>query len=129
MGRYSIVFFNGWLMGRRFQRFAPCSFCEQYSQEDGVEDSIEHMTVRETVRNALGRQFDLSPRHWFLLQGDYKFKRGMSYVLFSLYTWVNTRRHSPWLRFTGRGLWRLAFHAAHNDGFKGMEDFKWRGTG
>ena len=115
-------------MGRRFQRFAPCTFCDQYSQEDGVEDSIEHMTVCAAVRNALGRQFDLSPRHWFLLQGDFRFKRGMSYVLLPFYTWVNSRRHTLWVRVTSRGLWRLVMHAAHNDVCKGMEDFKWRGT-
>ena len=44
------LLFNGWHMGRRFQRFAPCSFCEQFCQEQGIEDSIEHMvTCRRLV--------------------------------------------------------------------------------
>jgi hypothetical protein len=34
-------------------------------------------------------------------------------ILYSLYTWHNTLRHRPLIRFSSRGLWRVADEMAH----------------
>ena len=86
------------------------------------------MVECEAVKVALGPQFRMTTSHWFLLAGTQVFRRGMLYILHGLYTWINKRRHQPWLHFTRRNFWRTVEHSAHGDKYRSMLELKNMGT-
>ena len=83
----------------------------------------------DAVRKALGALFtNLTIDHFFLVGTPKWFQLGMLCILFSLYTWRNSLRHSKTLKFTAKGLWRVAGDFAHKAKFKDWAIFRSTGS-
>ena len=103
----------------------PCAYCKLLC----TLDCLEHMFYCDAVRKALGALFaNLTTDHFFLVGTPKWFQLGMLCILFSLYTWRNSLRHSKTLKFTAKGLWRVAGDFAHKAKFKDWAIFRSTGS-
>ena len=92
-------------------------------------DCLEHMFVCPAVLTALGPPFSaVSIAPFFPVGQPRWFQLGMVCILYSLYTWRNTLRHSDRAKFGSKGLWRLAYDLAFQFKFKDMHLFQSRGS-